>query len=127
MLTVVAGVIRRGGQILIGRRRAGQRHALKWEFPGGKVEPHEDPREALRRELKEELDIEATIGSEVTRYDYSYPGRPPIQLIFYDVSQFQGEPRNLIFDDMRWEVPRRLPRYDFLDGDVDFVRWLARR
>src|SRR6266481_10134598 len=94
MTTVVAAVIERDGLILIGQRLPGKQHPLKWEFPGGKVEPGEDPRDALARELAEELDIRPEIGPEIARYEYQYPGRPPILLIFFKVDQFYGEPRN---------------------------------
>jgi len=125
-VVVVAALIFNKGEILIGQRKAGQRHELKWEFPGGKVEPGESPREALRRELQEELDIVATVGAEIARYEHAYRGRPPILLIFYRVSRYQGELRNQVFEQIRWENPLRFPEYDFLDGDLDFVRRIAR-
>jgi 8-oxo-dGTP diphosphatase len=124
MTTVVAAVIERHGRILIGQRRAGQQHPLKWEFPGGKVEPGEDPVDAVRRELEEELGIQAQVGPEITRYEYTYPGKAAILLIFYQVREFEPEPRNLVFAAMRWETRERLPNFDFLEGDVDFVRRL---
>jgi 8-oxo-dGTP diphosphatase len=123
---VVAGIIERDGEILIGQRRAGGRHALKWEFPGGKVEPGETPRQALERELREELAIEAAIGDEIVRYEYCYPGRPPILLIFFRVVEYSGAPLNLEFEQIAWARRDSLPEYDFLEGDVDFVRSLAR-
>ena len=125
MTTVVAAVIERAGQVLICQRRAAGTHPLKWEFPGGKVEPGEAPIEALRRELGEELAIEARIGAEIARYEYCYPGKPPILLIFYRVTEFTGEPRNRVFQAIGWDAPARLGEYDFLEGDVDFVRTLA--
>ena len=125
MTTVVAAVIVRQGRILICQRKKGQAHEFKWEFPGGKLEPGEEPPAALRRELREELAIEADIDSEITRYEYAYPGRAPILLIFFRVIRFQGEPRNLVFERMEWEPPERLPDYDFLEGDVDFVKTLG--
>jgi 8-oxo-dGTP diphosphatase len=125
-MIVVAAVIVRDGRILIGQRRLGEWHALKWEFPGGKMEAAETPREALRRELKEELDIDAEVGPELDRYRYQYPGRLPIDLIFFRVDRFEGEPRNLAFNDIRWECAAAFPEYDFLDGDIDFVVRLAR-
>ncbi len=67
-MMVVAGVIVRNGLYLIGQRKNGDRHPLKWEFPGGKVERGETPREALARELQEELGIAAVIGREIARY-----------------------------------------------------------
>ena len=122
MTTVAAAVIERQGKILICQRKRGQVHELKWEFPGGKLEPSESPEEALRRELREELSIEATIDREITRYEYAYPGRPAILLIFFRVTSFVGEPVNRVFERMVWETPERLPDYDFLEGDQDFIR-----
>jgi 8-oxo-dGTP diphosphatase len=124
---VVAAVIERNGKVLIGQRKANDRHALKWEFPGGKVEHHEDPKDALRRELQEELGIDAEIGPEIVRYEVQYPKRSPILLIFLQVSNFQGDVCNAVFEQVKWESRERLPEYDFLDGDYDFVRRLSRR
>jgi 8-oxo-dGTP diphosphatase len=122
---VVAAIIVRDQSVLICQRKAGQQYAGKWEFPGGKVEPGEELRAALERELLEELAITATAGEEVARYEYAYPGRTPIQLVFYKVGEFEGEPRNLIFEQIRWEKIENLAGYDFLDGDVDFVKNLT--
>jgi 8-oxo-dGTP diphosphatase len=124
--TVVAAVMRRGDRILICRRTAAQAHALKWEFPGGKVESGESPPEALRRELREELAVAAQIGDELERYEFRYLGKSPILLIFYTVTEFDGEPRNCVFEQMRWVAPRELPGFDFLEGDVEFVKRLAK-
>ena len=125
MTTVVAALLERDGKILICRRRPADPHPLKWEFPGGKVEPGEAPAEALRRELEEELGVAARIGEEITRYEYCYPGKQPILLIFYKVCEFAGDPANRVFHEMAWDTPARLREYDFLEGDVDFVRTLA--
>ena len=127
MTTVVAGLIRRGGRILICQRAAAQAHALKWEFPGGKVEAGESPPQALRRELEEELAVRARVGDEVERYEFRYAGKSAILLIFYAVTDFAGEPRNCVFEEMRWVAPGELPGFDFLEGDVDFVKRLAGR
>lgn len=123
---VVAAVIERGGMILIGQRKRGDWNEYKWEFPGGKVEFGEDPRLAMERELREELDIQAEIDYELMRYEHQYPGRPPIQLIFYRIGRFKGEPVNRAFESIAWELPAKLTDYDFLDGDLDFVQRLAR-
>ncbi|MBI2681144.1 MAG: (deoxy)nucleoside triphosphate pyrophosphohydrolase [Candidatus Solibacter usitatus] len=125
MQSVVAAVIERQGTILICQRKAGQKHALKWEFPGGKVEPGETPVAAIRRELEEELGIRAQIGPEIARYSYAYPGKEPIQLIFYSVTEFKGQPENWVFERICWEARGRLTAYDFLEGDTDFVRALT--
>lgn len=126
-ITVVAGVMERANRILICQRKQGGRHSLKWEFPGGKVEPGETPAAALRRELREELAIEASIGEELARYDVRYSDGPVIHLIFLRVAEFTGEPRNLQFEQIVWESPARLRRYDFLEGDLAFLRILEER
>lgn len=123
---VVAGIIQDDDRILIGQRKRGGRHALKWEFPGGKVEQGETPQEALKRELWEELAIDATIGREMVRYEFSYHHRRPILLIFYKVLTYDGKPVNRVFEQIRWENLGKLRRYDFLDGDFDFIRRLTR-
>jgi 8-oxo-dGTP diphosphatase len=123
--TVTAAVIERDSRVLICRRRLDQDHPGKWEFPGGKLEPGEEPAESLRRELREELSIEAAIGAEITRYEYSYPARKPIRLIFFRVTKFSGEPDYSQFHQVEWAPRAELPRYDFLEGDVEFVRDLA--
>jgi 8-oxo-dGTP diphosphatase len=119
--TVVAAIIQRDGRILIGQRKDLGHHPLKWEFPGGKVEPGETPEAALIRELQEELGIHARVDRELMRYEYQYPGRSRILLIFYRVVDFEGEPQNLDFDQIRWEQPELLRNYDFLEGDTLFV------
>jgi 8-oxo-dGTP diphosphatase len=122
---VVAAVIIRDGKILIGQRKRGGRHPLKWEFPGGKVEQGEDPRMALARELREELDVEAVIAEEMDSYEVCYGDGLRILLHFYRVTEFKGDPRNLDFEQIVWETPERLPEYDFLEGDVTFVAKFA--
>jgi 8-oxo-dGTP diphosphatase len=91
MTTVVAGVLEREGRILICQRRPDQPHALKWEFPGGKIEPGESPEAALIRELREELSIESDPATELMRYEFAYPGKNPILLIFLSVPAWKGE------------------------------------
>ena len=125
MTTVTAAVIEREGRMLICRRRDDQDHAGKWEFPGGKLEDGEQPAEALLRELREELSIEAKIDGEIERYQYEYPGRKPIELIFFAVTRFEGELQYGQFAEVRWAERNDLPSFDFLEGDVDFVRRLA--
>jgi mutator protein MutT len=122
---VVAAVIERNGRILIGQRRSTDRHPYKWEFPGGKVELNEAPEEALKRELREELAIEAEIGPEMARYQVQYGSSRPLELLFYRVRRFEGEPQNLSFEQIRWDRPNRLTGYDFLEGDIAFVKRLA--
>src|SRR5258707_6549223 len=98
---------------------------LKWEFPGGKIEEGEQPRDALRRELNEELGIDATIGEEVARVRHEYKNGSAVELAFYAVREYKGEIENRIFKDMRWAVRSELPSFDFLEADLQLVRELA--
>jgi 8-oxo-dGTP diphosphatase len=98
---------------------------LKWEFPGGKIEEGEQPRDALRRELEEELGIVATIGDEIARIQHEYPNGGMIELRFFLVRQYAGEIENRIFKDMQWSAVKALPSYDFLEADETLVRDLA--
>lgn len=124
MTTVVAAVIERANLILIAQRRPDGPHGLKWEFPGGKVDAGETTGAALQRELAEELAIQATIGPEMLRYAFAYPQKPPILLVFYRVTEFSGEPSNQVFQRLAWVGKQDLGRYDFLEGDVEFLKTL---
>jgi mutator protein MutT len=122
---VVAAVIERDGQVLICQRKAGGRHALQWEFPGGKIEPGEDAVSALARELREELRIDAVIGAFLHAETFQYPDGPPIRLEFYRVTEFSGEPVNSEFEQITWAKQETLATYDFLEADIEFVKKLA--
>src|ERR1700761_3438625 len=122
---VVAALILREGTVLICQRRPDQPMALKWEFPGGKVEEGESAEQALRRELDEELGIAADIGHRVAHTLHTYRSGSAIDLQFFAVHQFQGEMTNRIFNDLRWCPLGDLPRYDFLAADRDLIRDLA--
>ena len=125
LMEVVAAVIERDERILICQRKPGGRHPLKWEFPGGKVEPGEDSRTALARELREELQIDVAIGALIHTETVQYPDSPAIHLEFYQVTEFSGDPVNLEFEQIVWEDRQNLAAYDFLEGDIPFVKRLA--
>lgn len=125
MLEVVAAILERDGRVLIGRRGAKQSHPDQWEFPGGKVEPGETPAQALTRELKEELDIGGARGEEILRYEFAYPGKSPIRLIFFRVTSYEGELRNLIYPEMRWAAREELSNFEFVAGDREFLTWYS--
>jgi 8-oxo-dGTP diphosphatase len=129
MTQVVAGILEREGRVLICRRRSDQPHALKWEFPGGKIEAGETPEQALIRELREELCIESEPGREITRYEFAYPGKKTFLLIFLRVDFWTGEIEDRQFDTMLWEEWGNLKNYDFLEGDAPFIagEWKTER
>jgi 8-oxo-dGTP diphosphatase len=125
MKRVVAALILKDDLILACQRTKHQPMPLKWEFPGGKIEEGEQPRDALRRELEEELGIEATIGNEVARIQHEYPGGGGVELRFFEVHQYKGEIENRIFRELRWMKRSELPALDFLDADRQLVKDLA--
>ena len=126
MKHVVAALIVKDGEILICQRTRHQVMPLKWEFPGGKVEPGEEPMEALRRELDEELGIDARIGEQVALVQHNYRNGNAVQLRFFAVHEYKGEIENRIFRDVQWVEPGKLPTYDFLEADLELVADLAR-
>jgi 8-oxo-dGTP diphosphatase len=125
MKRVVAALIFREEKILVCQRTRHQTMPLKWEFPGGKIEPGEQPRDALRRELNEELGIEATIGEEVARIRHDYKNGASVELRFYSVHEYKGQLENRIFKDMRWAHRSELLSIDFLEADLGLVRNLV--
>ena len=122
---VAAALIVREGEVLIGQRRPDQPMALKWEFPGGKIEPGETAQEALARELNEELGIHAVVGAAVTRIRHNYRHGGAVDLQFFAVHEFQGELTNHIFHQVIWVKLEDLPNYDFLAADLGLIRDLA--
>ena len=125
MKRVVAALIVKDGKVLVCQRTRHQTMPLKWEFPGGKIEDGEQPRDALRRELDEELGISARIGEEVARIRHDYKNGGAVELRFYVVREFKGQLENRIFRDMQWIQPKNLPKFDFLEADFTLVKDLA--
>jgi len=125
MKRVVAAVMEKEGKLLVCQRTRHQTMPLKWEFPGGKIEEGEQPRDALRRELEEELGILATIGDEIARIQHEYPNGGMVELRFFVVREYQGEIENRIFREVQWAVPKDLPNFDFLEADLTLVKDLA--
>ncbi len=122
---MAAALIVRGQDILCCRRTEYQALPLKWEFPGGKIEPGEDAPSALQRELDEELGIRAHIGRKVAQLQHQYVNGNTVELHFFFVQQYDGEMRNRIFREIRWVDRRELPKLDFLDADRKLVQQLA--
>jgi len=126
-LQVVAALIESEGKLLVCQRRRGGPFELRWEFPGGKVQPGETLEAALARELEEELGVTAKIGREVYRTEYRYAEMPePIDLIFFAASVPRTEIRNLVFEQIEWREPGSLPELNFLPADRELIEKLAK-
>jgi 8-oxo-dGTP diphosphatase len=125
-IRVVAALIRdQRGRLLICQRSRHKPMPLKWEFPGGKIEATETPRRALARELREELAITPVIGRRLATVRHTYGDGTHVQLFFYGVQEWKGTITNLVFEDVRWVPARQLPKFDFLEADLEVIRRLA--
>jgi len=124
-ILVTAGIIVDGGRVLICQRHRSDAYGLQWEFPGGKVRDGEDPKEALRRELAEELAIDVEVGREVFRLRHKYPDRY-VEVVFYSVERYRGEARNMVFEAIKWAPRADLEKYNFLEADRELVNRIAR-
>ncbi|HSY12789.1 MAG TPA: (deoxy)nucleoside triphosphate pyrophosphohydrolase [Verrucomicrobiae bacterium] len=125
MKQVVAALMVRGGEILCCQRTEYQALPLKWEFPGGKIEPGENASEALVRELEEELGVKADIGAKVAQVQHRYHNGNAVELHFFVVERYDGELQNRIFREIRWVPRSELPKLDFLDADRKLVQQIA--
>lgn len=114
-----------GVEVFICQRKPDQPMSLKWEFPGGKIEPGEGAEEALARELNEELGIAAVIGPRIARIRHKYRNGGAVDLQFFAVHEFEGSLENRIFNDMRWAPLATLPEYDFLAADLGLIKDLS--
>jgi 8-oxo-dGTP diphosphatase len=124
MQRVAVGIILKDGLVLACQRRQGSRYSLKWEFPGGKLNHKESPSEALARELREELAIDAVIGREFLQQEWAYPGNPAdrhqesaFHITYYLVGSFTGRPVNKAFEQIAWVSPSVLKTMDILEGN----------
>jgi 8-oxo-dGTP diphosphatase len=122
---VAAGIIMRKGRVLVCQRNRHDPFGLQWEFPGGKVEPTETLKESLRRELAEELSIEAQIGPEVFRFKHHYADRF-VEVVFFQIPAYRGTIRNRVFEALEWTPRHKLPEYNFLEPDRELVSRIAR-
>ena len=124
-ILVTAGIILSGNRVLICQRHHSDTYGMQWEFPGGKVHPGEGLKEALRRELTEELSIEADIGEEVFRLRHRYPDRY-VEVVFFSVLLYQGTVSNRVFEAIEWALRTELESYRFLEADRELVNQLAK-
>ena len=115
-VVVAAALIIEQERILITRRKKDSSHALLWEFPGGKVKEGEEPRQALRRELMEELEVEAEVGMIFDAVFYSYP-EYPILLLVYRCRVKKGVPKPIACQDVRWVPLRELVKFPMPPAD----------
>ena len=122
-MKVTAGILEENGRVLIARRGPGRHMAGKWEFPGGKIEPGETPEQSLARELQEELDVRARVGTFLCRTFFEGDG-VSLELLVFRVEGFDGLPVLREHQEIRWVLPCELFSYDLADSDRRVVQAL---
>lgn len=122
-IIVTAAVIRRGDEFLVTRRQRGVHLEGYWEFPGGKQDPGESLEECLRREIREELDVDVTIGSRLLSCAHAYPSRI-VELHFFE-AELQGEPTAMLGQEVRWVARGDLTSLQFPPADDELIALLS--
>jgi 8-oxo-dGTP diphosphatase len=118
---VAAAVIVRGDRVLLTQRPRGTHLEDHWEFPGGKVEPDEDPRAALARELREELGVDSTVKDVLECTFWRYPNKSVLLLFFLTEISPDAEIQHLEVSDHRWATEGELAGFTMPPADVPIV------
>lgn len=123
---VVGAVVVSGGRVLCVQRGPDGALPGLWEFPGGKVEPEETPREALVREIQEELLCEVTVGAEVTTTHHEYDfGIVHLTTFYCDL--VSGTPQLTEHSQLVWKEPTTLPELVWAPADIPAVELIRQR
>lgn len=122
-IPVVTALMKRGDEVLLGLRPEGQNLAGFWEFPGGKLEPGEEPEAALKRELAEELGIDAEIGPICLTSTHDY-GDTGILLLFFEVNYWTGEPKTVHHSGLKWVKIDKLSKENLPDANFKVLHRL---
>ncbi len=119
-IVVTAAIIINEGKILLAQRKPGSNHELLWEFPGGKLEPDEEPIAGLKREIKEELDLEITVG-DIFQVEWDQQAEQTILFLFYRCEYAGGIAKTVDCHDFNWTSISELADYQFPPADQAVV------
>ena len=111
-------------RVLLCQRKASSRYGLKWEFPGGKLEEGETTEDCLRRELREELGIDTTVGELFHQQHAVYSDSGSFDVFYYTISHYTGVIINQVFETVTWVPIDHLSQFDILEGNRDVVQKL---
>ncbi|MBJ6800416.1 (deoxy)nucleoside triphosphate pyrophosphohydrolase [Geomonas propionica] len=117
---VACAIIERDGLVLSARRSASMNLPLRWEFPGGKIEPGEGREECLKRELVEEMGVEIAVGRALTPATHSYPTFD-VTLYPYVCSIVSGDITLHEHSAMTWLLPERMLELEWADADLPII------
>ena len=123
LVVVTAAVVERDGRFLVTRRQDGVHLEGYWEFPGGKCEPGESHEDCLRREMREELDVDARVGDELLAVSHAYPERT-VELHFFRC-ELAGAPAPQQGQEMRWVTRAELSSLRFPPADEQLIERLT--
>lgn len=126
-IQVAVGILRNKGRILVCQRKRGGRYALKWEFPGGKIEQGETVLQCLQRELMEELSINDITVSHTETHRAYYDDGGWFEVTYCYVDSFRGTPTNNVFEEIRWVTPDELQQMDTLHGNAAIIKKLTKQ
>jgi 8-oxo-dGTP diphosphatase len=121
-LVVTAAVVERDGRFLVTRRQDGVHLEGYWEFPGGKLEAGESHAGSLRREMREELDVDVAVGAEILAVSHAYDDRT-VELHFY-ACRLAGEPAPRLGQQMRWVTRDEMRALPFPPADEALIQRL---
>jgi acyl-CoA thioester hydrolase len=124
IIPVCAAIFIRGGKVLVGRRRGGLNDSGKWEFPGGKILPGEDPRETVKREIEEEFGVRPVVGRLYEAINHEYRDKS-VLLLFYFAEIDSLSVSSKDHDEIMWAGPEDLLMLDFLDADGRLILTLS--
>lgn len=125
-IIVSAGIIKHEGRVLIAKRKNDSTlEAGKWEFPGGKVEAFEDPKDTLVREISEELELKIMVNSlfDVVSYNYSSKNLHIIMIV-YNADLISGKLKNNVHSESKWVTIKELDKFEFAGADMPIVEKL---
>ena len=123
-INVVAAVIFKDGRVFATQRGYGE-FKDGWEFPGGKIEPGESPEDALRREIREELEVEVNVGELIDTIEYDYPAFH-LSMKCYACTIDDGNPHLLEHEAAKWLSSTQLSSVDWLPADITLIPKIAK-
>lgn len=122
----VAVISNQQGKILIDRRKTEGEMGGLWEFPGGKIEAGETVEECIKREIKEELDLEIIVGDRLTTITHNYKTFD-VTLYVHNCRYLSGKPEPLECEEIRWIDPWLMDQYQFPKANVQIIDLIQER
>ncbi|NOY06452.1 MAG: NUDIX domain-containing protein [Chlorobi bacterium] len=121
---VSVGILRKDNTVLLCQRGINHRYGLKWEFPGGKAFPDESPVECLERELEEELGLVPCKMRVLSTIRHIYDDGGDFLLTFFEITEWEGDPTNHVFEKIEWLDLATVETYDLLEGSRAILEYL---